>query len=102
MLLAAGQPDQALQRGREWLAGRSDLDKSAPIIGGALSFGGRPDLAVALLQPYAVSGAPPDVIAALAQAETDAGQPEQALRRLEQLGSTLQAMGSSNVALLRL
>jgi tetratricopeptide (TPR) repeat protein len=102
MLLAAGQPEQALQRGGEWLAGRSDLGVVAPIIGGALSVGGRPDLAIRLLQPYAAPGADPDLIAALAQAETDAGQPEQGLRRLEQLGTTLQAMGSGKTALLRL
>jgi hypothetical protein len=49
-----------------------------------------------------VPGADPGLIAALAQAETDAGQPDQALRRLEQLGTTLQAMGSAKVALQRL
>ena len=102
MLLAAGQPEQAVQRGGEWLAGRSDLGVVAPIIGGVLSVGGRPDLAIRLLQPYAAPGADPDLIAALAQAETDAGQPEQGLRRLEQLGTTLQAMGSGKTALLRL
>jgi predicted Zn-dependent protease len=98
MLLAAGNAERALQRAQQWLAGRNDLPRVAPIIGGALGAGGHPDLAVALLQPLAGPGAAPELVAALAQAESDAGHPEQALTRLEQLGAT----GSANVALLRL
>lgn len=102
MLLAADQADQALQLGRQWLAGRSDLARVAPIIGGAFTVGGHPDLAVRVLETYAGPGADPELVAALAQAETDSGHPEQALQRLEQLGTTLKAMGTSKTALLRL
>ena len=102
MLLASGEAEQALQRGRQWLEGRNDLPSSAAILGGALSVGGRPDLAVTLLEPHAGQGADPDLVAALAQAESDAGKPEQGLRRLEQLGTTAKAMGAGTAALLRL
>jgi hypothetical protein len=102
MLLAAGEAEQALQRGQQWLAGRSDLAKAGAMLAGALSVGGRPDLAVTLLEPHAKPGADPDLVAALAQAESDAGKPEDGLRRLEQLGSTSNAMGAGSAAPLRL
>ena len=98
MLLASGDAEQALQRARKWLEGRGDLPRVAAIIGGALSAGSRPDLAVTLLEPLAGPGADPELVAALAQAESDAGHPEQALLRLERLG----AVGAGNAAMLRL
>jgi hypothetical protein len=102
MLMASGEAERALERARQWLDGRSDLPTAAAILGGALSVGGRPDLAVTLLEPHAGPGAGPDLVAALAQAESDAGNPEQGLRRLERLGSTAKAMGAGTAALLRL
>jgi predicted Zn-dependent protease len=103
MLLAGGEPERALARARHWLGGRNELGQTAPVLAGALSVGGRPDLAVALLEPHAGSGAAPQLIAALAQAESDAGNPGAALRRLEQLDATPEgARGGEEVALLRL
>ena len=102
MLLAGGEPERALARARHWLGGRDDLGQTAPVLAGALGVGGRPDLAVALLEPHAGPGAAPRLIAALAQAESDAGNPVAALHRLERLDATPEARGGVEVALLRL
>ena len=102
MLLVGKEAEQALARGRLWLAGRSDLAQTAPILAGEISVRGRPDLAVALLERYAGTGADPRLIAALAQAESDAGDPAAGLSRLEQLDPIRGARGGEPLALLRL
>ena len=85
LLAAAGQPEPALARARDWLHGRRDLAEAAEHLAGSLGVAGRPDLAVALLVPLADAAAGPRLVAALAQAESDAGDPAAALARLERL-----------------
>jgi len=102
MLLASGEGEQALRRGEQWLQGRRDLVLAAAILGGALSVGGRPDLAVTLLKPHAEARNEPDLVAALAQAESDAGDPGAGLHRLERLEQSADAMGAGSARLLRL
>ncbi|MDO9711748.1 tetratricopeptide repeat protein [Paracraurococcus lichenis] len=89
LLLASGEADQAFQRATDWLQRqRRDLAQAGPLLAGSLTMGGRPDLAAALLQPYAGMGAAPRLVTALAQAENDAGHPAAGLQRLEQLDAT--------------
>ncbi|MBV8576192.1 MAG: tetratricopeptide repeat protein, partial [Acetobacteraceae bacterium] len=102
LLTAAGDPEQALARGRSWLQGQNDVRQAAPILAGSLSVAGRPDLAIALLQPYAGADAPPEIVTALAQAESDAGNIAQGLRRLEQLDPGGLTPADQQAALLRL
>lgn len=102
MLLAGSEAEGAVARGRRWLEGRGDPGRTAPVLAGALSVGGRPDLAVALLEPHAGAGADPRLVAALAQAESDAGNPGAALQRLERLDAPPEARGGAEAALLRL
>ena len=102
MLVAAGDSPKALDRARQWLANRRDLPRVAPMLAGAFSVAGSPNLAVTLLEPYAGPDADADLVAALAQAESDAGRPQDGLLRLERLGDTRRAMGTEAAALLRL
>ena len=102
LLLAGEEAEQALARGRLWLAGRRDLALAAPILAGELTVGGRPDLAVALLEPFAGTDADLRLVAALAQAESDAGDPGAGLSRLERLDPPGGAEGNEQVAILRL
>ena len=102
LLLSAGEADGAFNRGRQWLAGRSDLTLSAPIVAGAFSVGGRPDFAVSLLTAIAAATPEPEIVAALAQAESDTGDLEAGLRSLEQLDANANTSAGQHAALLRL
>ena len=87
MLLAARQPEPALMRARAWLAAQPEPARWVAVLAGALGGGGRPDLAVALLQPFARPGADPDVLTVLAQALHDVGNAAAGLELLERLDS---------------
>lgn len=83
----AGQPEAALAAARSWLRTR-DLRAAAlaaTTLAGALGTARRPDLVVALLEPFAGPAAPSSLIVMLAQAEIDIGRGEAALGRLEAL-----------------
>ena len=101
LMLAGGEAEQALQRADQWLQGRRDLAESGPLLAGSLTTGGRPDLAVTLLERYTGADTDLRLIAALSQAESDAGHPAAGLQRLERLDPTGDA-GSKQAALLRL
>jgi tetratricopeptide (TPR) repeat protein len=102
MLVAANAGDQALEQGRRWLSGRSDLAEAAPILAGSLAVGGRPDLAVNLLEPFSGPGAGPRLVATLAQAESDSGGPALGLERLERLDVAGTTANGMPAALLRM
>ncbi|WP_157991384.1 tetratricopeptide repeat protein [Caldimonas tepidiphila] len=80
----------ALERGRGWLAARpGELSQAAPMLAAALAMGGRADLAVALLEPFAGGPAPAaPVLAASIQVLVDAGRLEDAVHRVETLPPT--------------
>ena len=88
MLLAARQPDQALLRARGWLSTQAEPARWVTVLAGALGAGGRPDLAVSLLRPFATPGADPDVLTVFAQALHDVGNPTAGLEILERLDTS--------------
>lgn len=83
-LLGAGDAEDAMRRAEARLSDRADpIGSDAPILAGAFTDAGRPDLGAALLEPLRrAPQAAPEVLVAWAQAMTDSGQSDAALAGL--------------------
>jgi tetratricopeptide (TPR) repeat protein len=85
-LLAIGDPNRALGRGSAWLRSHpASPPKTALMLAGALSDGGRSDLAVTLLDPYVGAGADSQVITVITGLHLRLGEHGKALQLLNRV-----------------